>query len=135
MRRSGRSRGQPWPMLCAAVLVVSGRPIAAAVGIADGPRSFRQQSDAKTLFAQRCAACHGQAGAGDGPAASALTPRPTNFADTVFQAARTDQQLTAVITEGKLPMPAFRDQLSATQIKALVDYIRQLGRGRGRQRP
>lgn len=134
MGRSALSLRHPWPVLCAAVFIASGKPIA-AVRIADGPRSFRQQSDAKTLFAQRCAACHGQAGAGDGPAASALTPRPTNFADTAFQADRTDQQLTAVITGGKPPMPAFRDQLSATQVKSLVDYIRQLGRQGGQKRP
>jgi mono/diheme cytochrome c family protein len=33
----------------------------------------------KTLYAQQCVSCHGEAGKGDGPAASALNPRPRNF--------------------------------------------------------
>lgn len=120
------------PILCAVVLLAWGNPNAVE-RIAARPGSF-QQPDAKTLFAQLCAACHGKAGAGDGPAASALNPRPANFADTTFQATRTDQQLTAAITAGKPPMPAFRVQLSPAQIKSLVDYVRELGRQRGRQR-
>ena len=34
-----------------------------------------------TLYAQHCAACHGSDGRGDGPAASALQPHPTDFRD------------------------------------------------------
>lgn len=33
----------------------------------------------KELFAVQCTSCHGVGGAGDGPAATALTPRPRNF--------------------------------------------------------
>jgi len=36
---------------------------------------------AATLFAARCAACHGADGRGDGPAARGLDPTPTNFHD------------------------------------------------------
>ncbi len=32
------------------------------------------------IFATNCATCHGAQGAGDGPAASALNPKPTNLA-------------------------------------------------------
>jgi mono/diheme cytochrome c family protein len=34
----------------------------------------------KATFRQSCAACHGDDGRGNGPAATALTPRPTNLA-------------------------------------------------------
>jgi high-affinity iron transporter len=43
-----------------------------------------QQPDfalAKELYAANCAACHGAAGMGDGPAAKGLEPTPTNFLD------------------------------------------------------
>ena len=33
------------------------------------------------LYATQCAGCHGSAGGGDGPAASALQPHPTDFRD------------------------------------------------------
>lgn len=34
----------------------------------------------KQIFATNCATCHGPEGKGDGPAASALNPKPTNMA-------------------------------------------------------
>lgn len=49
------------------------------------------KSDDKTILAQgkqiyndKCAACHGAAGKGDGPAAAALNPKPANLADKNF---------------------------------------------------
>lgn len=87
-----------------------------------------QQPDAKAVFTKLCAACHGPAGAGDGPAAAALKPRPASFTDAQFQASRTDAQLTASITGGKPPMPPFGKQLTAEQIRALVAYVRALGK-------
>jgi Cytochrome c len=33
----------------------------------------------KASFHERCAVCHGEQGKGNGPAAGALTPRPTNL--------------------------------------------------------
>ena len=105
-----------------------------ALGASPGSLST-QQPAAKSLFAELCVACHGQAGAGDGPVASALTPRPASFVDPTFQAARTDQQLVAVITAGKPPMPAFGQQLSPAQVKSLVDYILQLGRQAKKKKP
>lgn len=35
----------------------------------------------ESLYASNCASCHGAAGAGDGPAAAPLTPKPANFTD------------------------------------------------------
>lgn len=90
--------------------------------------SALQQPEPQRLYEQLCTACHGPKGAGDGPAATALKPRPADFTDSAFQATRTDPQLTAVITGGKPPMPAFGEQLSAAQVRSLVEYIRQLGR-------
>ena len=38
----------------------------------------------KQIYDNSCAACHGSAGKGDGPAASALNPKPANLADKAF---------------------------------------------------
>jgi len=87
-----------------------------------------QEPDAKRLYGQYCINCHGPAGAGDGPLAKSIKPQPVSFADSAFHATRSDQQLAAVITAGKPPMPAFGKLLSPVQVKALVAYIRLLRR-------
>ena len=38
----------------------------------------------KAIFDDKCSACHGTAGKGDGPAAAALNPKPANFNDKAF---------------------------------------------------
>lgn len=86
-----------------------------------------QEPDARSLYAKYCITCHGRAGAGDGPLANSIKPRPVSFADPAFQATRSDQQLAAAITVGKPPMPSFGKLLSPVQVTALVAYIRLLG--------
>lgn len=90
------------------------------------------QADAAATYAQKCAMCHGKAGAGDGAAAAALNPKPPDFTTAEFQKARTDEALVAVITDGKSPMmPSYKSQLSADEITALVAYLRTLGTTEG----
>ena len=78
------------------------------------------------VYAERCAPCHGDAGAGDGPAAAALEPRPRNFRDASFWANRTDDQLRQVVRDGKpgTMMSPFKDALSQPEIDAVVVYVR-----------
>jgi mono/diheme cytochrome c family protein len=86
-----------------------------------------QEPETIAQYNRLCAPCHGETGHGDGPAAVAFTPRPASFADSAFQAARTDSALAAVIADGKSPMPAFGEVVSASAIDSLVAYIRRLG--------
>jgi high-affinity iron transporter len=53
--------------------------LTAATGIARSPSAPPDLEAGAQLFAQRCAACHGRSGHGDGPAAAALNPRPADF--------------------------------------------------------
>jgi high-affinity iron transporter len=89
--------------------------------------SAQQADEGKTTFDKMCAACHGKTGAGNGPAAAGLKPKPASFTDPKFQAQRTDDSLKAFIVKGKPPMPGFGKQLSPAQVTALVAYIRKLG--------
>ncbi len=59
-----------------------------------------EREEAKTVFAQRCTVCHGPTGAGDGPTAAALNPKPRAFADPAFQAAAKDADIEKVIADG-----------------------------------
>ncbi|HEV7734956.1 MAG TPA: cytochrome c [Candidatus Binatia bacterium] len=77
------------------------------------------------VYAERCAPCHGDGGAGDGPAAAALEPRPRNFRDASFWNGRTADQLRIVVRDGKpgTMMSPFKDVLSAAEIDAVVAYV------------
>ncbi len=44
------------------------------------PSQWPSLRQGETLYAQNCASCHGQSGAGNGPAGKGLEPAPTNFA-------------------------------------------------------
>jgi mono/diheme cytochrome c family protein len=57
-------------------------------------------ADARTLFDTRCVVCHGDHGAGDGPGAAALDPKPRAFGDAAWQASVTDEQIKKTIVEG-----------------------------------
>ena len=56
--------------------------------------------EARVLFKTKCIVCHGDHGAGDGPGAAALSPKPRAFADPVWQASVTDDQIKKTILEG-----------------------------------
>jgi high-affinity iron transporter len=77
------------------------------------------------LYAQHCSVCHGDAGAGDGPAGVGLMPPPSNLRDT----ARLDHlSLYALYSTVGLgiegtDMPAFADQLDDRQRWDLATYI------------
>ncbi len=84
-------------------------------------------TDSAKAYQQQCVACHGKEGRGDGPAAVAFDPKPTDLADSAFQSSRTDDQLFESISEGKNTMPGFSAQLTPEQIRSIVTYIRMLG--------
>jgi mono/diheme cytochrome c family protein len=86
--------------------------------------------DAATLYSTKCAACHGPAGKGDGPAAKILKPPPADFQ--VSLKGKGDDWIAKAITEGgkgvgESPlMPAYTT-LTADQVKTLLAYVKQLG--------
>ncbi|HSW28967.1 MAG TPA: c-type cytochrome [Longimicrobiales bacterium] len=96
--------------------------------VAEAP--VEQAFDAKGAYGTVCTTCHGPSGAGDGPGAAALNPKPANFADAAFWASRTDAHLVKVIREGGASvgksalMPAWGGLYNEAQAKALVAYIK-----------
>ena len=88
------------------------------------PKNLESIERGKALYRQYCASCHGINGQGDGPLAKNLTPKP---ADLVERAAHhSDGDFAWKITNGRGAMPAFKDQLSESQIWDLTNFIRSL---------
>jgi cytochrome c oxidase cbb3-type subunit 2 len=70
--------------ICATILI-AGRLAAGVAAAADRPLSLVDANAGKPLYVQECSACHGERGAGDGPAAAFLEPRPRDFTKHVFK--------------------------------------------------
>jgi high-affinity iron transporter len=77
------------------------------------------------LYAERCSACHGDEGRGDGPTAPALVPKPRNFRDPALWAERTIEQMRDTVRHGKpgTMMPPFEGVLTDEEIAAVVDHV------------
>jgi len=89
----------------------------------------------KQIYSENCAACHGDAGNGKGPAAYLLFPKPRNFQRAEFKLRSTpqgmlptDEDLLKTVSQG-IPgtgMFAFNQFLSPDQVRAVVDYVKFL---------
>ena len=74
----------------------------------------------KEVFAQNCAACHGQDGTG-------VVEGTPDFTDPAFWASRSMAQEFEIVTNGKGAMPAWGAVLSEDDRWAAVSYIRTFG--------
>jgi len=83
--------------------------------------------EAAGTYKAKCTMCHGEDGKGNTSAGKNLGVRDLSSHD-VQQAS--DSDLTQIIEKGKNKMPAYGTKLSDAQIKDLVAYIRQLGKGK-----
>jgi mono/diheme cytochrome c family protein len=82
----------------------------------------------KQTFTDNCVLCHGDKGKGDGLAARASKIPPANFTDPKLMASETDGSLFWKMSEGRGPMPTWKDTLSEKERWQLVDYIRKLNK-------
>ncbi|CAI8810250.1 FTR1 family protein [Pseudomonas serbica] len=102
-----------------------GAKLAVAYEVSQAPIITPDPTRGAPLYAQHCSVCHGDTGAGDGPAGVGLTPPPANLRDN----ARLDHlSLYAIYNTVGLgvegtDMPAFGDQLDDRQRWDLATYI------------
>ena len=80
----------------------------------------------RQAYRNLCVGCHGDAGRGDGPAGSALKPRPTDLV--THGPHHSDGDLAWKIRTGRGPMPAFGAVLGDRQVWDTVNYLRTLAR-------
>ena len=106
---------RPWAMLVVLVLL----PNAA------------QARDGRAIYGENCASCHGDDGRG-GPARDASFPvELPNFTDCDFGTPEANSDWMATVHEGGYArafdrrMPAFREVLTDSEIREVVQYLRQ----------
>lgn len=97
--------------------------LAMASGVLLAPCAYAD--DAAALYKSKCAGCHASDGSGSTSVGKALKIGDLRADDTQK---KTDAQLIEVTTNGKDKMPAFKDKLTAEQIKSLVAYVRELAK-------
>jgi mono/diheme cytochrome c family protein len=86
-------------------------------------RSPADQAAGATTFKAKCVACHGSDGSGNTPMGQKMKVRDLRSPDVQKQS---DDELTAIITNGKPPMPGYGKSLNAADIRQLVTYIRSI---------
>jgi mono/diheme cytochrome c family protein len=94
--------------------------------------SSAARAEAKSIFGERCAACHGDNGDGDGPGAANLNPRPVNFHNQKWQQSISDDRIAKAIVHGgqavglsasMAPNPDLGSKPDV--VAALVEHIRK----------
>jgi mono/diheme cytochrome c family protein len=94
-----------------------------AAGAAE-PLAAAEQTLARKLFTENCARCHGATGRGDGLAAAALAPAPTDFTAIHATPAYAEQALAQGVP-GTAMVP-WAGKLSVAQRRLLARYVRSL---------
>ncbi|MSO56775.1 MAG: c-type cytochrome [Acidobacteria bacterium] len=81
------------------------------------------------LYGRYCAACHGSAGKGDGPAGAKFDPKPSNLTDEEWKHGPTDAEILTVIHDGSkgTGMKGYASRMTGRELRDLVNYIRSLG--------
>lgn len=106
----------PTRLGCLAALVL----VSSLIGIAAPPAEN---------WENHCAKCHGADGKGQTKAGKKLNVK--DYTDAAVQAKMTDEEMTKAIADGvtddkgKEKMKAYKEELSADEIKALVEYTRK----------
>ena len=81
--------------------------------------------DVAGLYKGKCSACHGADGKGDTAMGKKMSLRDLASPDVQKMS---DDELTAVIADGKDKMPSYKKSLKPEQIKDLVGFIRSLAK-------
>ncbi len=77
--------------------------------------------EGQKIFAQRCAACHGDTGKGNGPLASNFSPKPKDFCLPSFWQGDVDKKIADTVNNGKGQMVPIK--LTPDEIKAVTAFI------------
>jgi mono/diheme cytochrome c family protein len=106
-------------------------PVAAPTSLPQGSLRGDAAKGAQ-IYSLYCSSCHGLTGAGDGPLAASLVPRPANHTDAAYMGSLSDEHLYKVIqgggaAVGKSPLMApWGAVVSEEQTRDLIGHLRTL---------
>lgn len=102
-----------------------GARLAVAYEVSQAPVITPDPARGAALYAQNCSICHGETGAGDGPAGVGLEPAPANLRDVsrLDQLSLFDLYNTLALGIDGTEMPSFADQLDDRQRWDVAAYI------------
>ena len=82
----------------------------------------------REIYLERCVACHGPAGLGDGPLAKSLNPRPRNLASDPWKYGEKPDEVLKVVANGvkDSQMPAWAGTYELPDLKAIAAYVYQI---------
>ncbi|UVL29345.1 cytochrome c/FTR1 family iron permease [Pseudomonas donghuensis] len=102
-----------------------GAQLAVAYEVSQAPIITPDPSRGAPLYAQHCSVCHGDSGAGDGPAGLGLSPPPANLrsAERLDRLSLFDLYNTLGLGIEGTDMPSFADQLDERQRWDLATYV------------
>lgn len=86
--------------------------------------SGAKEPPAMIYIKAKCALCHGQDGTGNTPAGKQSGVRDFRSAEVLSQ---NDEELAAIITDGKGKMPGFKSRLDRDEVSLMVKFVRDLG--------
>lgn len=130
-------RRRRWPWVTGAAIAIGGAALALpALWIDAYPTTYRRPAVAYQaisvasglqLYRQHCVGCHGIAGYGDGPAGTALNPKPADLT-AKHTNDHTAGDLFWWLTHGKdkTAMPGFKDNVSEEGRWDLINFLRTL---------
>jgi mono/diheme cytochrome c family protein len=95
--------------------------VGVALALAVGLPALAEGDEGKTLYASKCAMCHGADGV-----AKKMAEGSANLNDAEWQKANSAEAIEKVITEGKGKMTKYEGKLTAEQIKAVAAYVKSL---------
>lgn len=88
------------------------------------PASSSNLNSARDIYSEECVQCHGERGQGDGPQARSHYPLPADLTDPKLLRNVTDGEIFYQISQGRRPMPSFKNRLTQDQRWQLVLLVR-----------
>lgn len=112
--------------------IIKGAIVPLAAGLAlslviwsAAPVEVNAFQDAKTVYGQKCASCHGLDGAGATPMGKKMGLKDLRSKEVQSM---TDAQLLEITSKGKGKMPGYEKSLGADMCKKLVAHIRTMAK-------